>query len=95
MASAYYLVYAQKDVLLPNDLTGAKMSFKLSSEEGYLKDYYSSCLSVEQRSAVTTDNHQMYYDIEQYKMNALATRVVDVYAKKFESFNEIFRKTKI
>jgi len=29
----------------------------------------------------------MYYDIEQYKMNSFATRVVDVYAKKFESFN--------
>lgn len=37
----------------------------------------------------------MYYDIEQYKMNSFATRVVDVYAKKFETFNEIYRKTKV
>jgi ASC-1-like (ASCH) protein len=37
----------------------------------------------------------MYYDIEQFKMNSFATRVVDVYVKKFETFNEIYRKTKI
>jgi hypothetical protein len=29
----------------------------------------------------------MYLDIEQFKMNSFATRVVDVYAKKFETFN--------
>lgn len=28
-------------------------------------------------------------------MNQFATRVIDSYAKKFETFNEIFRKTKI
>lgn len=33
----------------------------------------------------------MYHEIEQYKMNSFATRVVDMYAKKFESCNEIFR----
>lgn len=27
-------------------------------------------------------------------MNQFATRVVDIYAKKFETFNEIFRKNK-
>jgi hypothetical protein len=29
----------------------------------------------------------MYLDIEQFKMNSFATRVADVYAKKFETFN--------
>lgn len=28
-------------------------------------------------------------------MNSFVSRVVDVYAKKFETFNEIFRKSKI
>ena len=84
-ASAYYLVYAQKDVLVP--LEGDKLLYKLSSEEGYQKDFYSSFLSGEQRNYINGENNQMYYDIEQFKMNSFATRVVDVYAKKFETFN--------
>jgi hypothetical protein len=95
MTSAYYIVYAQREVLLPAGVTGDKLNFKLSNEEGYLQDYYSSLLSITQREAVTADNRHMYNEIEQHKMSSFANRVVDVYAKKFESYNEIFRKTKI
>jgi hypothetical protein len=83
MTSAYYIVYAQREVLLPAGVTGEKLNFRLSSEEGYMHDYYGSFLSPEQRAAVQTDNHQMYNEIEQHKMGSLASRVVDVYAKKF------------
>lgn len=46
-------------------------------------DFYSHLLSPEQRGQVTAENQQMYLDIEQFKMNSFATRVADVYAKKF------------
>lgn len=95
MTSAYYLVYAQRDVLLPNDLNHDKLNFKLSHEEGYLQDYYSSLLSPSQREQVVADNRLIHNEIEQHKMSSFANRVVDVYAKKFENYNEIFRKTKI
>lgn len=55
----------------------------MSSEEDYLTDLYSEFLGGELKNAVVADNNQMYYDIEQHKMNSFATRVVDVYAKKF------------
>ena len=59
-----------------------------------MHDLYSSFLKPDQRNAVMNDNNHMYYDIEQHKMNSFATRVIDVYVKKFETFNEIYRKTK-
>lgn len=80
---------------MPVGLDGPKLCYKMSSEEGYMQDLYSSFLKQELRNTVVTDNNHMYYDIEQHKMNSFATRVVDVYAKKFETFNEIYRKTKI
>ena len=60
-----------------------------------MKDYYSGFLKPEQKNGVVTDNNHLYYEIEQHRMNQTATRVVDVYIKKFETYNEIFRKTKI
>ena len=32
MTSAYYIVYAQREVLVPAGVTGDKLNFKLSSE---------------------------------------------------------------
>jgi hypothetical protein len=44
--SAYYLVYAQKDVLMPYNSEPSIKNHKTSTdEEGYLKDLYSSFLS--------------------------------------------------
>lgn len=85
--SAYYLVYSQKQTLVPVGLDRPKLAYKMSNEEGYMQDLYSNFLKQELRNTVVTDNNHMYYDIEQHKMNSFATRVVDVYAKKFETFN--------
>lgn len=71
-----------------------KLKYNLSSEDGYMGDLYSYFLSEDQKKSINNDNHQLYYTIEQHKMNSFATRVIDVYAKKFETFNEIFRKNK-
>jgi len=71
-----------------------KLKYNLSSEDGYMGDLYSCFLSEDQKKSINNDNHQLYYTIEQHKMNSFATRVIDVYAKKFETFNEIFRKNK-
>lgn len=61
MTSAYYLVYSQKEVLLPTGLDQPKLSYKMSNEEEYMKDLYSSFLSPEFRNGVITDNNHMYY----------------------------------
>jgi len=92
--SAYYLVYAQRDVLIPANIQPPVLNYKLSNEEGYFNDYYSTFLTQPLKKAVSADNDHMRYEIEQYKMNSFATRVVDVYVKKFETCNEVFRKTK-
>lgn len=85
--SAYYLVYAQGDVLIPADMQGPKLTYFLSNEEQYLKNHYATYLKPEQKNSVVTDNNHLYFEIEQHKMNQFATRVVDAYAKKFETFN--------
>jgi ubiquitin carboxyl-terminal hydrolase 25 len=53
VASAYYLVYAQKDVLVPPEAGLPKLAYKTSNEEGYMFDYYSQLLTAEQRGQVT------------------------------------------
>ncbi len=85
--SAYYLVYVLKDVLLPLSAHSPTKSYSLSSDDTYLKDYYSSFLSSRLRSLIQEENHHMYYEIEQYKMSSFATRVIDSYTKKFEICN--------
>lgn len=80
-ASAYYLVYSQKGESQEGALP--HLTYKTSAEEGYLCDLYSSFLSPEQRAQAVADNHQLHLDIEQFKMSGFASRVVDVYAKKF------------
>ena len=42
--SAYYLVYAQKEVLSPKGGEKQLRNFALSSEDQYLQDYYSSLI---------------------------------------------------
>ena len=94
-ANAYYLVYAQSDVLLPEDHSHPKLSYRTSNDPDYLADAYSLLLSNDQRGQMAAENTQMHLEIEQFKMNGYTTRVVDVYVKRFETFNEIHRKTKI
>jgi hypothetical protein len=43
--SAYYLVYAQKEVLAPRDQKMEKLKYLLSNEEGYMGDLFSCFLS--------------------------------------------------
>ena len=85
--SAYYLVYAQEDVLLPPNCPLPKMTHALCSQPNYLKDLYGSYLSKSQINAIQNDNQHMYHKIEQYKMKSFVNRVIDVYTKKFETFN--------
>lgn len=76
-------------------MKGPKLTYFLSNEEQYLNNHYATYLKPEQKNAVVSDNNHLYFEIQQHKMNQFATRVIDSYAKKFETFNEIFRKTKI
>lgn len=94
--SAYYLVYAQEDVLVPSEVAAETplRNYEISSNDTYMTDFYSSLIPNEQRAKVKLENAQMYQEIEQYKMGAFANRVVDSYTKKFEVCNEGFRKTK-
>lgn len=94
-ASAYYLVYAQKEVLVAEGGELPKLAYRTSTEPDYLADAYSLLLSPDQRALMAAENQQMHLEIEQYKMNAFATRAVDAYAKRFEAFNEVHRKTKV
>ncbi len=59
----------------------------MSNDDNYMKDYYSSFLNPKIKEKIIAENHQMYSEIEQYKMGSFATRVVDSYAKKFEICN--------
>lgn len=70
------------------------MTHSLCKDDDYLKDLYGEYLSKAQKAAIQQDNQQMYYDIEQFKMQSFVNRVLEVYGKKFESFNEVFRKAK-
>lgn len=92
--SAYYLVYVLKEVLAPLSSISPVKNHCMSTDETYMKDYYSSFLNPKMKEKIVAENHQMYYEIEQYKMSSFATRVVDSYTKKFEICNETFRKNK-
>ncbi len=48
-----------------------------------MKDYYSSFMNQKMKEKIKAENHQMYNEIELYKMGSFATRVVDSYTKKF------------
>ena len=48
-----------------------------------MKDYYANFLTSQVKEKIKSENHNMYYEIEQYKMGSYATRVVDSYVKKF------------
>lgn len=94
VTSAYYLVYVLKDVLSPLGSQSTVRNYSMSNDDNYMKDYYSSFLNPKMKEKIIAENHQMYSEIEQYKMGSFATRVVDSYAKKFEICNETFRKNK-
>ena len=74
--SAYYIVYAKEEILQPKNTNKALRNFKISSEEGYMQDLYSSYLSDEMKKHIQNDNSQLYYDIENYKMSGYVTRVI-------------------
>lgn len=57
-----------------------------------MEDHFSTFMSPEVKNQVRADNQQMYYDIENYKMGAFVTRVMDSYSRKFQTCNEISRK---
>jgi ubiquitin carboxyl-terminal hydrolase 25/28 len=59
-ASAYYLVYAQSDVLLPEDPKRPRLSYRTSNDPDYLADAYSLLLSNDQRGQMAAENAQMH-----------------------------------
>ncbi len=89
--SAYCLVYAQKQVLMPGK--GPIRNHYLSHEEGYLNSLTGSYLNKDCLELVRKDNYSLLNDIEQYKMGHLANKVLDAYTKNFEQCNEVFRKS--
>lgn len=93
MASAYCLVYAKPDNNVPHN--SILRSYKLSSEQGYCQDIYSSFISTEVRSMIQADNIALQHEIVNFKVGGCVTKVMDHYIKRFESLNELFRKLKI
>ena len=95
--SAYYLVYAQEEVLVPQNAKGDTpiRNYEMSTSEQYMTDYYSSLMPSDLQAKIKTENMQMYTEIEQYKMGSFANRVVESYTKKFETCNEVARKNKV
>ena len=66
----------------------------MSNDEGYMKDYFSTYLNEDMRKHIQKENHEFYYEIENYKMSGYVTRVIETYQKRFEMCNEIARKNK-
>jgi hypothetical protein len=91
-ASAYCLVYAKAD---HHPESKPLRSYKLSTEAGYGEDLYSTFMTPEIKSLITTENQVLYHDIHNFKAVGFVNKVIDHYVKRFESLNELFRKLKI
>jgi hypothetical protein len=85
MASAYCLVYAKPDRLIPKDVI--IRSYKLSSETGYGEDLYSSFINNHTKAMIHADNIALYQDVINFKAGGYVTKVMDNYVKRFESLN--------
>lgn len=80
VASAYYLVYTQHT---DKDTGEALRDYRLSTDDGYGKDVYSSYIPKEVAQQIVTDNHQLYHDIQAHKATGFISKVIDNYIKRF------------
>jgi hypothetical protein len=81
MASAYCLVYAKPDTLVPKNIT--LRSYKLSNEAGYGEDLYSSFINGDTKAMVHADNIALYQEVINFKAGGYVTKVMDNYVKRF------------